>query len=53
MKNIGTYKVYLTGSKKTIKRAIYEQDGKTFCKWYGQMIEVLKGTNDYYTVEQY
>lgn len=53
MKNLGQYSVYLTGSRKTIKRCIYEQDGRTYIKWYGQIIEVVRGLYEYHTVEKY
>ena len=54
MIGIGQYFVYLTGSHKKIVRAIYkDENGRLFCKWHGNMIEVARGTNDYYTIERY
>lgn len=55
MQNRGSYPVWLTGSHKTVWRVVYrEQDGTEFIKWYGQMIEVVRGFSGYYqTAEQY
>lgn len=53
MKNLGQYKIWLTGSEKFVQRSVYEKDGKHYIKWYGQMIEVVRGTYDYTTVEAY
>ena len=33
--------IYLTGSRKHVKRTIYTENGKYFVKWYGQYIEVF------------
>lgn len=53
MRNLGQYRVWLKGSRKNIWRCVYEQDGKHYIKWCGQMIEVIRGLNDYVTVEEY
>lgn len=54
MKNIGRYEIYLTGSRKWIWRSVLQDEGRLFVKWYGQMIEVVRGTANYYkTVEKY
>lgn len=54
MKNHGTYEIYLTGSKTTVKRVVYEnEDGKCFVKWYGKYIEVKHNVMNYSTVEAY
>ena len=53
MKNTGTYQIYLTGSRKTIRRAVFDDNGRWFVIWYKQLIEVLKGTTGYYTAEPY
>lgn len=39
--------VYLTGSRYTIKRAIYEEDGKNYVIWGGNYIEVVKWWSHY------
>lgn len=46
-------RIYLTGSRKTIQRVVYKKDGLFYIKWYGEYIEVKKGTAGYYTVEPY
>ena len=53
MKNMGKYSIYLTGSRKTIQRSVYEENGKYFIKFYGQYIEVVRNWSDYCTVEKY
>ena len=54
MENLGQYTVYLTGTKKTIKRNIHKRnDGTCWIIFYRQWIEVKRGLNDYYTVESY
>lgn len=53
MNVLGTYTVRLTGSKKNIKRTVYTDGNRFFIKWYGNMIEVRRETNDFYTVEAY
>ena len=56
MKNHGQHEIYLTGSKRRIKRSVYEKDGKFFIKWYGEYIEVERsgyGGTFYKTVESY
>lgn len=50
---IGKDRVYLTGSRRTIERVIHKEAGKFFVVWYGNMIEVKKGSSGYYTVEAY
>lgn len=45
--------VWLIGSRKRITRSIYTDGCKFYVKWYGQYIEVRKGTCGYVTVEQY
>ena len=46
--------VWLTGSRRTIWRNVYEQDGRFFVKWYGALIEVKRGdSNGFVTVEKY
>lgn len=48
------YPIWLTGSKKTIKRMVYEDNGKLFIKFYGQLIEVKRSdSGKYYTVKEY
>ena len=55
MKSIGNYPVYLTGSKKTVNRAVKTPDNEKFyIVWYGQLIEVVRGYAGYFkTVEAY
>ena len=53
MEKIGTGRVWLTGSRKTIERVVYKDGDKLFVKWYGQMIEVIRGINAYVTIEEY
>lgn len=48
MKNIGSYPVYLTGSNKTVKRVVLKDNDKYFIKWYGQLIEVVRGFSGYF-----
>ena len=52
--NIGTYPVYLKGSKKTIKRVIWFDSfsGKYAIKLHGLLWFVERGTNDWYTLEE-
>ena len=54
MKSIGTYEIYLTGSRKYTKRAVTTDGTKYFIKWYGNMVEVKRGYAGYFmTVEKY
>lgn len=47
MKSIGSRKVFLTGSSKTITRAVYEkEDGTFWVTWGKQKIEVRQVYND-------
>lgn len=52
-KNIGQYSIYLTGSKATIKRVVKTDGKKYFITWYGNQIEVKRGTSGFYTVGTY
>jgi len=51
--NNGSYSIWLTGSRKTVRRCVWERNGKTYIKWYGDMVEVKRGAHSYYTVEEY
>lgn len=54
MKNIGKYEIYLTGSRKWTTRSVLQDGDKFFVKWYGAIVEVVRGTANYYkTVEKY
>lgn len=53
MKNLGKYRIYLTGSKKYISRCVYKTNDFYFIKFYGKMIEVKKSQMDFYTIESY
>ena len=55
MTNHGQYEIYLTGSRKNIKRNVYEDTtGREFIVWYNQIIEVERGWGGrYYTKEAY
>lgn len=54
MKNLGSYPVYLIGSRRTVKRVVLDNNGKYFIKWYGQLIEVVRGFSGYFrSVEEY
>lgn len=56
MKSIGTYSIYLTGSRKTIRRSVKvdEETNKCFIIWYGNLIEVERGIGSgFLTVEDY
>lgn len=54
MKRIGTDLVYMTGSRITVERLIWAQNGRFYAKWYGNMIEVAKASHcGYYSVEEY
>ena len=35
--------IYFTGSKEAHRRTIFEEDGRFYVKWYGQMVEVEQG----------
>lgn len=45
--------VYYTGSEMTLKRTIYIKDGRYYCKFYGQFIELVKAAVGYKTKENY
>jgi hypothetical protein len=52
--NHGQYEVYLTGSRKNVRRNVYEDEtGRTYIVWYNQIVEVIKGHFGYYTKEAY
>ena len=53
--NHGQHPIYLTGSMAWDRRNVYEQDGKFYIKWYGQIVEVERrvGADHYRTVEAY
>lgn len=55
MKNLGSYKIYLSGSRTTIKRNVYfdEEKEKYFIKYYGDFIEVRISYCSFTTVEKY
>ena len=59
MKSIGTYKIYLTGSKKYIRRAVrtpihkMELEDRYYVFFAGEYIEVKRASSDFYTVELY
>ena len=57
MKKHITGKVFLTGSRKTIDRLIYTENGKFFIKWHDARIEVKNEFPDvtcgWRTVEAY
>ena len=53
LKSIGKYHVWLRGSRKTISRAIRFDGEKYFIVWGGCLIEVKRGANNFYTVEEY
>lgn len=43
MKRVTRELIYFRGSKETHRRTVFEEDGKYYVKWYGQMVEVVKG----------
>ena len=45
--------VRFTGTGRTFERTIYMIDGKYFCKWYGNFVEIEKGRFGWRTVELY
>ena len=51
--NMGTCAIWLTGSKKRVQRVVYKIGGQFFVKWYGNMIEVKRGTHSFYSIEEY
>ena len=53
MTNHGQYEIYLTGSRKNIRRCVYEDaTGREFIVWYNQIIEVERGMGGrFYTKE--
>ena len=58
MINTGTKLVYLTGSKKTIKRTVWKDGDKYYIKWYGEKIQVYHPdgfmvTSGWRTLEEY
>lgn len=57
MKKHMTGKVFLTGSRKTIERMIYTENGNYFIKWNKEYIEVENEfpnvTNGWKTVKAY
>ncbi len=55
MKNFGSYTIYLSGSKTSIKRNVYYDENieKYFIKFYGKMIEVRPSYCSFTTVEKY
>lgn len=50
---LGTYPIWLTGSRRTIHRVVLQTGGKCFVKFGKQYIEVKHGSCSYYTVESY
>ena len=54
MKSLGQYPVWLTGSRKTIRRTVRTDGTKYVIKWYGQDIEIKRSTGGLFsTVESY
>lgn len=53
MKNLGSYPVFIGGYKHN--RVVKQDDnGKYWCKWYGEMIEVVRGMGGYFhSLERY
>lgn len=51
--NTGKYAIWLTGSRMTIQRTVWKIGEKHFVKWGGNLIEVMRGTHSYYSVEEY
>lgn len=47
------YEIYLTGSRKKIRRAVRSSGGKFYITYYGNQIEVLPGNYGFYTKEKY
>ena len=45
--------VRFSGTGRNIERTIYMIDGKYFCKWYGEYIEIEKGQFGWRTVGLY
>lgn len=55
MKNHGQYEIFLTGSRKNIRRNVYEDEytGLLYIRFYGKDIEVIRGRFGYVTKELY
>lgn len=53
MKSLGSYPVWLTGSRKTVWRVIYTDGESCFCIWYDRAIRVKHGSVGYITLEDY
>lgn len=53
--NHGQYEIYLTGSRKNVRRNVYEDEtGREYIVWYNQIVEVERGFGGrYYTKEAY
>lgn len=46
MTKIGIRKIYFWGSRQMFERLVYKDNGKYFCQWYHQMIEVVHASGD-------
>lgn len=47
MKNLGVYPVFIGGYK--VNRAVkMDDDGKYYCQWYGNLIEIIRGMSGYF-----
>ena len=54
MAKMGVYSVYFIGSRITVNRVIFTDNQKFYVRWYGNLIEVKRGTGGYFqTVETY
>ena len=43
MKRLTRELIYFRGSMETHRRTVFEEDGRYWVKWYGQMVEVEQG----------
>lgn len=53
MKSLGSYPVWLTGSRKTVWRVIYTDGESCYCIWYDRAIRVRRDSMGYVSEEQY
>lgn len=53
MKSLGKNPVWLTGSRKTVRRTVRTDGAKFYITWYGQVVEVKDSGNGYVTVDKY
>lgn len=51
--SLGTYSIFLKGSRRYIRRTVWIKDSKTYIIFYDQITEVKKCGCDYITIEPY